>query len=429
MFVMNYPAFLNVTEEVGEDLLKANNKDPDSDANPKNELEKKIICLPGQGYRYGTATVLTKTKLVYENNPTYSEKFSAYTEFLTRTRGNITNDSDAFKSALTEMAFFIVTKLWNEVNTTYRGNLYFCIGGVNSINPFHVNAIKNEVFLYAKEVIDNGFHNTTKLNLIDEGAIFNINSAFTDLNIAKYTRVYLDFSGSMAFFNDSWEEKLQSVQSKLHACFIMGGVLTDQAPKTLPSLISVLNRFSCSTMNQLYHPVNTAQFLNFINKTGVHTYVVSNNAVDAVGKNSSNEYTTFLQSNCANRPFLMALASTYYGTGSPQKMFDYYTALALSHHAQKKSFTRLPKRLFYEDTYGIAFIGKQPSFKEAVDEYDSCIIREIDINDSEFDVRKKLNFYLELNRMSKIKEANASFLNVFDTVFRLDPITKKLTLL
>ena len=104
IFVMNYPAFLgNQTTKDGAELNEA-----------------------GLGYTYDTTTYLKAcTESLESHNPVkYSELLKTYS-----TRP----DKEAFRAALSDMAFHICNKVFYEQKNKKDngGNLFFCIGGIN----------------------------------------------------------------------------------------------------------------------------------------------------------------------------------------------------------------------------------------------------------------------------------------------------------
>jgi hypothetical protein len=239
----------------------------------------------------------------------------------------------------------------------------------------------------------------------------------------------------MAFFNDEWKKTLNDINEKIKTCFIMGGVYSDKAPKTMPSIPGVINRFSCATMNQLYHPQRTQQFFDFLDQNMIKTFVVSNNAVHdlavkgADGKASDNGWMSFLKSNGINTGFLTQIARVYYNSAynPPRKAFDFYTALALCRYSIGLVPTKTPKRLFYDDTYGISLLGTRQTFADAVAEYKQHIDMLPDKDGAPFVLNKKLTFVQELNIMATIPLTSTNALRVIDVGFDMDAATYELS--
>jgi hypothetical protein len=119
------------------------------------------------------------------------------------------------KSAMTDIAFDITQKVWFDLPSENRGELLFCIGGVNAINPFSAAKVKNEVAVYV-DALDNT--NPKKISPV-EGAVYaKDGSRLKDgLDFSRYDEIFMDFNGSMAFFSDAWRQQLSdsAVASKV----------------------------------------------------------------------------------------------------------------------------------------------------------------------------------------------------------------------
>ena len=229
LFIMNYPAYIAVNEAAVDLAFDESN--------------------PGLGFKYNAKIVLGR-----------KEKFpvpDGYHVFLEKYRLRNNDDNEVMKSALTDLAFEMAVGIWKEGAS--RGRLYFCVGGINSINPFSESAIKNEVMVYHSLIEPRDSPLTTK-----QGLTYDQEGALCHVEFKKYAEIYMDFNGSLAFWDDSWFHKLSDscVVQKIRGVFIMGGVLSDKDPVTMPSIPKVLNRFSSATMNQLYHPQNAADFFS-----------------------------------------------------------------------------------------------------------------------------------------------------------------------
>ena len=113
------------------------------------------------------------------------------------------------KSAMTDIAFDLTKRVWRDLPVEGRGRCFFCIGGVNAINPFSATAVKNEIFVYAEAVSKDA-----KRIRPDEGAFYDMSgNLMPAFDISVYDEVYMDFNGSMAFFNDDWRKRLSEVAS------------------------------------------------------------------------------------------------------------------------------------------------------------------------------------------------------------------------
>ena len=110
---------------------------------------------------------------------------------------------------MTDIAFDLTKRVWRDLPVEGRGQCFFCIGGVNAINPFSATAVKNEIFVYAEAVSKDA-----KRIRPDEGAFYDMSgNLMPAFDISVYDEVYMDFNGSMAFFNDDWRKRLSEVAS------------------------------------------------------------------------------------------------------------------------------------------------------------------------------------------------------------------------
>jgi hypothetical protein len=118
------------------------------------------------------------------------------------------------KSAMTDIAFAITQKVWVDLSAENRGELFFCIGGVNAINPFSAAKVKNEVAVYV-DALDN----TPERICPEEGAVYAMDGSRrkNGLDFSSYDEIFMDFNGSMAFFSDAWRQRLSdsAVASKV----------------------------------------------------------------------------------------------------------------------------------------------------------------------------------------------------------------------
>ncbi len=126
----------------------------------------------------------------------------SYSEFLQRYEQLSANE--VMKRAMTDMAFAITQKVWEDLPTESRGTCFFCIGGINAINPFSAKAVKNDILVY---------HNTIpkESKQIDpvEGTFYDMSGTQQpELDLLQYDEIYMDFNGSMAFFTDAWRTRL-----------------------------------------------------------------------------------------------------------------------------------------------------------------------------------------------------------------------------
>ncbi len=111
--------------------------------------------------------------------------------------------NDKMKSAMTDLAFCMTRDVWLDLPAECGGSCYFCIGGVNEINPFSATAVKNEICVYADYI------NEPSLIPAEEGAVYNMDGVRQpQLDLTVYDEIYIDFNGSMAFFGEEWQRRL-----------------------------------------------------------------------------------------------------------------------------------------------------------------------------------------------------------------------------
>jgi hypothetical protein len=182
LFVMNYPAYIGVSEADRDPFYADRN--------------------PGLGYRYTAKEVLAR------------ESCALIDDYSPNTAGHNT----AMRRALTDVAFAVVSRVWKE-SSRGQGRLYFCIGGVNSVNPFSEKIVRNELMTF-RELL------TAPLQRLDprQGLVYGEDGLVCDLPLSAYRDVYADFVGSMAFWNENWLYQMQSVVQNIRGVFVMGGV-------------------------------------------------------------------------------------------------------------------------------------------------------------------------------------------------------------
>lgn len=365
LFVMNYPGYLNTEEcsnfsEVG----------------------------PGLGFQYGAKDFFV------DSGVKGAVKYGNVVWGMLKDKYFRSGFVDGFKRAFTDLAFNMVVSVWKEAvvdPSIVKGAIFFCIGGINSINPFSADSCKNELFVYNKLM-----QNVMTLTGMDEGSVFGssgleieggIESLFTSSN-----RLFLDFNGSAAFYNERWRVALSRVCGNVKGLFVMGGVHSYEKSLTMPRVENSLNRLSCATMNQLYHPERTSSLFTSMYNMGVPVFVVSNNSVIPYETYADAEkqvktdlgWQSFLILNnisigsVTGTSYLWRLANMYYNSGNnpPRKPFDYYTAVALSTYMLNKCdcghLIGESRIMFYDEVYGITMLSKlsnQMSWNYVCSEY------------------------------------------------------------
>jgi hypothetical protein len=144
-----------------------------------------------------------------------TEKTPKYTSFLDRYKA-LPSANDRMKRAMTDVAFEMTKRVWQDLDTECRGNCFFCIGGVNAINPFSATAVKNEIVVYADAVSEDAQQIDPK-----EGAFYDMSGKdLEQFDLGGYDEIYMDFNGSMAFFNAEWQQRLSHPDIAHKVCAI-----------------------------------------------------------------------------------------------------------------------------------------------------------------------------------------------------------------
>ena len=414
LFVMNYPAYVGVAP---------------GDADPGYAEAN-----PGLGYRYSAAEVLARDQGPAPPN---------YLEFLRRGEagaggggGGGVDDNAAMKGAMTDLGFAMANGLWADCKAA--GRLYFCVGGVNAVNPFSQTAIKNELRVYC------GLVPPPAAPLpVRQGVVYDSDGRACEVDLLGYAAVGMDVCGSLAFWDEAWAQRLTEAAGRLRGVVVMGGVLSEAEPVTMPAIPGVLNRFSSATMNQLYHPQRAAEFLSLAGRLCAPLLVVTNNAVGDLATFADAERRTrtydgvaaFLRSNgLDSSPFLARLAEAYYTSplSPPRKPYDYYAARALTAllGGQREALLRRaaadPRRLYYSNVYGMTLLSARDSWPAARAEYVARIGRPPP-EGADGPARSRHELFQKevalLERWDGMASAPAAELR-----FRLDPESKRLDL-
>jgi hypothetical protein len=292
-------------------------------------------------------------------------------------------DKYSLKKAMTNMAFYIVNKVWKEAGGN-PNKLFFMIGGVNNVIPFSIISHKNEVRVYSDITYD-----FLKNKIIDdtEGNVYNNGgNKVSNFSLNNYNNVYMDFNGSMSFFKGSIKKQIEGAitSGKMKGVYVMGGVYENEYPQTMPSIPNILNRLSSATMNQLYHPEYTGDFFKFLLKSNVPVYVITNNEVKFIEPEISGppkrqdfrNFSKFMDNNGIKGTFIKDLAKLFYTeVNSPYKPFDYYVAKALVQNMNNRLNCNDTGYLYYNNEYGITLYSENNyiNTQDIISEYTKSI--------------------------------------------------------
>jgi hypothetical protein len=399
LFIMNYPAYLGV----------------ESKENTRND--------PGLGFTYDINTYLSVSESIFKDEgkiKSYSTLKQKYSPFNMHT-------------AFTDMAMSMAARVWTESGGD-PCNFYFCVGGINSVNPFSASTLKNELYVYADMVSDM----KCSVRAYKEHSIYSHDKTLSEYTpetfLLRFNAIYMDFNGSMAFYDPEWESVLEHAakNSKINAVVIMGGVYSNKTPQTLAAT-STLNRLSCATMNQLYHKEYTGNFLKTLDKHKVQVFVVTNNDVVDLMTHSDAEkkiksdfgWTSFLEENKLKSPFLKEISSAYYNSqyAPPRKAFDFYTALIISYMISHNGCDNLVlsnMNVFYNAETGATVVSELGmSANSVIKQYIHSICTHI--SDSRTPEFRRSAFIPEIPMLNELKTWNAIKVSAF--LFEMDRTT------
>lgn len=355
-FVMNYPQY-----------LKSNNARPDTEQYKTN---------PGIGYDYDVKYLCSKRK-DFEDIISKNKHPDESIDTMTTDRMNT-----IIENSLDEVCSKIIS-LFADAYKATDTNVFYVKGGYNSINPFGATKetnpwpeIKNEIAVYG--------------NSLETVTVKDVNVRQNILELLdNYQYIYIDMNGSMAWYTAEISKYFNTDEnkSKVKGIYIMGGVLSDSKVNTMGAGPN-LNRLSCATMNQLYHPENTFQFLQDF-QDHPNIFVVSNNEINAnfcfleSDRNYSSKQTyiyndfknviknlnliPIYDSSIINKAF----DAFYESRPGDRKLFDVIPALVLASDMMGRvsatinnqhylNLTQLSKHhLAFNNIYGITLLNKQ----------------------------------------------------------------------
>lgn len=379
VFIMNYPAYLlDKHNKIGEYHMGDN----DTIYGQKND-EKEV----GKGYTYGLYEFLMNRK-TDELKKEFLED-EKKTNFLT----NFQNVKETYMNCIDNMVWIIVNSIWkwceqinyptNTTNTKPKPKIIYVFDhkAINTINPFSVKSIKDELEVY-------DFKKTSFFTIEDQSPTIehftNIKDFYTSA-VPLYSHIYIDMNGSMAWFKEQGNEK--SFISKIKRCYVMGGILDNSVVDTMSAVPGVLNRLSSATMNQLYAPECTKRFFNAL---GDKLLFITNNEINAwvnkEGNKWSKKYNEDEQKNTElkdthynifkkamqdrllipsdtydqklGHSIVKDFKSYYYNRPADRKPFDVISALYLCNDLYNNITKFVNTKLFYNSVYGCTILSE-----------------------------------------------------------------------
>jgi hypothetical protein len=259
-FVMNYPAYL---------LPK---KSP-SHKQDKDDVDNLGL---GLGYGYDLADLIN-----YHDSLAVTQPGNPRVQDWNKVKkkcGNGIISPEKHIEIFDELSLKIIKQIWDWCGIHFpaatsddRPKINYVRGGINSFNPFQKSAIKLEIAVYCDVL--------AKIEKPYDIGISNTNFAFRFENIHPESKTYMDMNGSMAWFSEFSEVQKNALLKSVEKCFVMGGVIDNSVVNTKGSLKNILNRFSSSTMNQLYHTEATYDFFTKISPSKL--VFITNNEINA----------------------------------------------------------------------------------------------------------------------------------------------------
>ena len=149
-----------------------------------------------------------------------------YATFMKRYNGLEANKR--MKGALTDIGFALTRRVWEDLAPAGdRGSYSFCIGGVNAIIAFSAKYSKNEILYFLDHVPED-----TPLLPPEEGVHYDRDGKrLPQPDLAQYDEIYMDFNGSMAFFNEEWRLRLSDAKVVEKVLLIISGYSMDATSK------------------------------------------------------------------------------------------------------------------------------------------------------------------------------------------------------
>jgi hypothetical protein len=422
LYIMNYPAYVGIENGV-------------------TETERTY----GLGYTYDTETFQSGSM----QGRVDDARFKSYTELMAKYDVCSRDPRVKLKQILTDMAFHLTSTTWMNGERKDSQQFFFCVGGVNDINPYSSTNSINEAYIYAPAL-----KGIEPLGSCSADFLVDMHRAEHNIDnfLQGYERIYMDFNGTAAFFDSKWHNRLLGCieRKQLKAFFVQGGVLAYEEPHTLPRMRNKINRMGCATMNQLYSPAKTGNLLRLMEENLVPVFIVPNNSVE----NLQERWALFMAANKVNYYPLSEYTNLFY-TSTFQiaaKPYDLYSALALVEHIKSGNLTSFsyPKTLFFNSTYGISLLHEDGASwddarsdyivnmrkkvagrkeKEIVEDFETearilasagCLSYMVSLVSFELDEKKYLSLLATRPTLILLKNEVNVFLNFSDSVLLID---------
>lgn len=332
VFIMNYPAYFFYKNRWGDFM----NEDEFKQKYPTDtDKEKFGFYVNHQGYEYS-----------------YKDFYYYYYEFF---QGIGITEPDELYHKMNELAYKMCYHIWNSIEGDMK--FIFVNGGINQLNPFSINKLKNEIKVY----------NIPEIEVPEKDKHFDRTQLLTDFirNLTVNDEIYMDMNGSFAFYDIHVNREVYLNDFTFFNCIkalsIMGGVYNSSLVKTYS--VSFINRLSSATMNQYYHPYNTEDFLSKLvsNNPNCKIFIVSNNYINDVFVWSDKEkfITDMKEWNLLNDNYL-EFFNAYYKNETKYKPFDIVSTMALINAIKNPNYHLLTKKtkFLFSKIFGLTIIDK-----------------------------------------------------------------------
>lgn len=359
LFIMNYPAYFNYDYD----------KKDDSDIQ--------------YGFNYGLKELLEKTFERYKN---YYQSILGINNI-----DDISNKEQFFKAYLL-ISRLIVKQIFDEAKGIHKNNqLIFLDGGINSNNFLSSYSIKNELILYKNYIEE--FIIVKKINLnINTDNLFN--KPLNPINYDKYQEVYIDMCGSVSFYKYSnFITLFDYIKTKIKGFYIMGGILSNAIPLTMPitkEYLKNLRKPTQATANQYYSPDEYINLLGFIKSNNIPIFVIPNNSIL-----NDNNIIPHIQKLFPYHYHLIKLCRIYYEKNNG-KPFDFIVSRLISKHINNSSsylrhISNPKSYLYYDYNYGSTILTDKK-----INEYENliCFNNKLDVFKFNFDFKNPIECFL-----------------------------------
>ena len=220
------------------------------------------------------------------------------------------------------------------------------------------------------------------------------------INYDKYQEIYIDMCGSVSFYKYSnFITLFDYIKTKIKGFYIMGGILSNAIPLTMPITEKDLNNIrkpTQATANQYYSPDEYINLLGFIKSNNIPIFVIPNNSIL-----NDNNIIPHIQELFPYHYHLIKLCRIYYQNNNG-KPFDFIVSRLISKHINNSSsypthISHPKSYLYYDYNYGSTILTDKK-----INEYESlkCFKNKLDIFEFNFNFENPIECFLfKINRI------------------------------